>query len=30
VLAAWKSRWFYAPSPMDIPADPAVAPRRAG
>ena len=28
VHAAWKSRWFYAPSPMDIPADPATAPRR--
>lgn len=30
VLAAWKSRWNYAPSPMDIPADPAVLPRRVG
>jgi soluble lytic murein transglycosylase-like protein len=30
VHAAWKSRWLYVPSPMDIPADPAVAPRRAG
>jgi len=30
VLAAWKNRWHYAPSPMDIPAEPAAAPRRTG
>lgn len=28
VHAAWKSRWAYAPSSMDIPADPAAPPRR--
>lgn len=30
VLAAWKKRWNYAPSPMDVPADPAAQPRRIG
>ena len=30
VLAAWKNRWHYAPSPMDIPAEPAAASRRTG
>ena len=29
VLAAWKNRWHYAPSPMDVPTEP-VAPRRIG
>jgi soluble lytic murein transglycosylase-like protein len=29
VHAAWKGRWHYAPSPRDIPADSATAPRRA-
>ena len=30
VLAAWKNRWNYAPSPMEIPADPVAPPRRIG
>jgi soluble lytic murein transglycosylase-like protein len=30
VLAAWKNRWHYAPSPMTIPTAPAEAPRRLG
>jgi hypothetical protein len=29
VLAAWKGRWHYAPSPLEIPAEP-TAPRRIG
>ena len=30
VLAAWKSRWSYAPSPMELPAEPGAPPRRLG
>ncbi|MGB2817574.1 MAG: lytic transglycosylase domain-containing protein [Burkholderiaceae bacterium] len=30
VLAAWKNRWSYSPSPMELPVDPAAPPRRLG
>jgi hypothetical protein len=30
VYAAWKNRWSYAPSPLDLPAEPATPPRRVG
>jgi hypothetical protein len=30
VLAAWKNRWSYTPSPMEVPVNPPPAPPRVG